>query len=312
MDNLVSILKAPSGVNHDVKAKALRLIQSWAQVSEAKPAQMGYILEVYRNLKGNGFDFPPPDPHAAASAALVETMTAPEWTDGDVCLRCRTPFTTFTRKHHCRNCGNVFCQQCSSNTMALPWFGVGQDVRVCDGCFAKKAPPKASSSAAPSKLSRARTTSTPSSVIPSGRGGAASHHHRSATLGGKPKRSTREDDDLALAIQLSLESSGQGSSGSRPGYTPGPSEPSTTRAVRQPDGRMLEGTDADDDPDLAAAIAASLREYAAPRPSAPEGLGEDGATTPRPGDASRVSDPAREQLNVSTGNCVTRRCINKC
>lgn len=268
MDNLVSVLKNPKGVNHDVKTKALRLIQDWAQVSEAKPAQMSYIIEVYRSLKAEGLDFPPA---SIASAAFVETLTAPEWVDGEVCMRCRTAFSTFNRKHHCRNCGNVFCQQCSSHNMALPWYGIGQDVRVCDGCFAKKAPPKGIP-ASGSKLNRSVSSSSPL-VVPSGRGGAASHH-RSSTLHSKSKRSKREEDDIALAIRLSLQDSG-GAVASSSSSEPHASMPSAPRATKQANGRMLEGTDADDDPDLAAAIAASLRDYAPPQPSAPAGLDED-------------------------------------
>lgn len=301
MDNLVSVLRNPSGVNNDVKAKALGLIQNWSQIAEAKPAQMSYITDVYKQLKHDSkFEFPRLDPNAVASAALVETLTAPEWVDGEVCMRCRTAFTTFNRKHHCRNCGNVFCQQCSSHNMALPWFGIGQDVRVCDGCHARKGPPKNAA-----KLSRSKSASSPSSStkhVPSGRGGSSSHH-RSATTGGKSKRSARqkEEDDIALAIKLSLEASGQNAGqGSRPDTFGTPSQPSAIRgsAERAPNGRVLEGTDADDDPDLAAAIAASLRDWAPPAPSAPDGLNDAASSAPAGTAASATygSDAAQSNL----------------
>lgn len=284
MDNLRSILMNPAGVNVDVKAKASRLVQNWAQISESKPEQMGYIIDTYKSLKSSGLEFPDLDPKSVVSAALVETLTAPEWSDSDVCMRCRTPFTTFNRKHHCRNCGQVFCQECSSKTMSLPWFGVGQDVRVCDGCFTKKAPPSTSQSGT-KHLGRSK-----SSIVPSGRGGLGSHQ-RSSTLDsakGGASHHKREEDDLALAIKLSLESSANGGP-SRPGYVPYQPSVKEGRPTKQSDGRMMEGTDADDDPDLAAAIAASLRDYAPPAPSAPL---DERQATPKLSGAQNIHPPA--------------------
>ncbi|KAK0549650.1 Vacuolar protein-sorting-associated protein 27 [Tilletia horrida] len=311
MDNLVSILNAPTGPgkNVDVRNKLLRLIQSWAQVADARPTQMSYVSKTYADLKKRGFPFPPPDPSHVVSAALVDTLTAPEWVDGDVCLRCRQPFTTFTRKHHCRNCGNVFCHACSSNTMALPWFGVGQDVRVCDGCHTSRGPPSNARRAKPAaptpaskdgdlvssaSLARSSTVGAGTGVRSSGRGGVGNAYHtgpqrsNTVTATSSSSRRKREEDDIALAIKLSLEGSSKPSAGyvpSAPSVRPASSAPAPAASTaRGPSGRIAEGTDAagDEDPDLAAAIAASLRDYAAPQPSAPSGFSDVGSVASMP------------------------------
>ena len=40
-------------------------------------------------------------------------------------------------QHHCRNCGQVFCNKCSSKQSIIPQFGIEREVRVCDTCFDK-------------------------------------------------------------------------------------------------------------------------------------------------------------------------------
>ncbi|KAI6116582.1 hypothetical protein EV401DRAFT_2197995 [Pisolithus croceorrhizus] len=250
IDNLVSILKVP-GTNHLVKADILKCIQNWALAFEGKPS-LSYMGQVYKTLKSegvfvacaesirnitasSGFQFPPKD-LALANAAMVDTNTAPEWIDADRCLRCRAYFTFTNRKHHCRNCGQVFDQQCSAKTLPLPHFGITQAVRVCDGCHAK--------------LSK-----------------------KSERIAYRP-RSARDlaDAELERAIQLSLEEVGV-SRYQRPGYVPfqpsweGPSEPPTVDRSARSNGSAVK--DDIDDPDLRAAVEASLREENMPKPSAP-------------------------------------------
>ncbi|KZP30279.1 ubiquitin binding protein [Athelia psychrophila] len=254
IDNLVSIMKIPS-VNNNVKTEALRLIQNWATVFEGKPS-LGYVGQVYKNLKGEGFVFPPKD-LAAASSAMVDTQTAPEWIDSDVCLRCRTAFSFTNRKHHCRNCGQVFDQQCSSKIMPLPHFGITQDVRVCDGCHAKL-----------------------TKKAEKDKGDNHKAHRHSTSLHGARHRSARElaDAELQRAIQLSLQEVGAASGHKRPGFVlpqtyPTPwqtSEPPLIDHKSRPDRRQEAAEE--DDPDLRAAIEASLQEANAPRPSAPVAL----------------------------------------
>ncbi|KAK0157773.1 hypothetical protein PV328_011471 [Microctonus aethiopoides] len=48
------------------------------------------------------------------------------------CKGCNREFNLTRRKHHCRNCGKIFCNACSDNTIAMP--NSTKPVRVCDEC----------------------------------------------------------------------------------------------------------------------------------------------------------------------------------
>jgi len=50
-------------------------------------------------------------------------------------MRCRTPFTTFNRKHHCRKCGDTFCNDCCNKRIPLPSLGLTEPERVCESCY---------------------------------------------------------------------------------------------------------------------------------------------------------------------------------
>ena len=59
----------------------------------------------------------------------------PDWQqDEDVmcCPSCSTDFSHFTRRHHCRACGGVFCGNCSQKEQSLELYTHPQ--RVCDSC----------------------------------------------------------------------------------------------------------------------------------------------------------------------------------
>lgn len=49
------------------------------------------------------------------------------------CKSCNREFNITRRKHHCRNCGKIFCNACSDNTTSLP--NSSKPVRVCDECY---------------------------------------------------------------------------------------------------------------------------------------------------------------------------------
>lgn len=215
MDTMTSILRERPNLPPVVKAKILQCLQDWKYFAEARPNELGYIKEVVHDLEKQGYEFPSPDPNAVAAASvLTETPVAPEWDDNTVCTRCRSEFGTFLRKHHCRNCGRVFCYKCSSKSMPLPWYCIQEPVRVCDGCAKRKGP-----------ITAAQNPPTAAS--------AASQ---------KPEE--QQDGELTRAIALSLREQSQPLSRT--------SGQATTRG---------EGCDSEEDPDLAAAIAASLKDW---------------------------------------------------
>ncbi|KAJ7329920.1 hypothetical protein JRQ81_016094 [Phrynocephalus forsythii] len=62
---------------------------------------------------------------------------APIWipdTRATMCMICTSEFTLTWRRHHCRACGKVICQACSSNKHGLDYMK-NHPARVCDLCF---------------------------------------------------------------------------------------------------------------------------------------------------------------------------------
>lgn len=54
----------------------------------------------------------------------------------DYCAGCTVKFTIYERKHHCRNCGQVFCSKCSRFESEISKLRILKPVRVCQSCYA--------------------------------------------------------------------------------------------------------------------------------------------------------------------------------
>ncbi|XP_063963079.1 myotubularin-related protein 4-like isoform X1 [Lytechinus pictus] len=50
------------------------------------------------------------------------------------CSLCNSRFNLVVRKHHCRNCGQIFCASCSNFFIAIPREQLYQPQRVCQPC----------------------------------------------------------------------------------------------------------------------------------------------------------------------------------
>ncbi|KAI6234616.1 Hepatocyte growth factor-regulated tyrosine kinase substrate [Aphelenchoides fujianensis] len=115
-----------------VKNKVLELIQCWSSAFEKYP-EYKIVGDTLSFMKMYGYEFP----KLKEADAMFMAEMAPDWAEGDSCFRCRVEFGIFTRKHHCRSCGQVFCDKCSSRQMMLPHLGIEKKVRVCETCFNK-------------------------------------------------------------------------------------------------------------------------------------------------------------------------------
>jgi len=54
------------------------------------------------------------------------------------CYRCKLVFNVTDDKHHCRDCGEGFCNNCSLKTKCVPHRNWYTPVRVCDTCYEKE------------------------------------------------------------------------------------------------------------------------------------------------------------------------------
>lgn len=66
----------------------------------------------------------------------IATQNGRKWkndTEVTECNSCLVEFSLTVRKHHCRGCGDIFCNDCSSKQAEVPSFKKPQ--RVCEACF---------------------------------------------------------------------------------------------------------------------------------------------------------------------------------
>ncbi|KIJ28157.1 hypothetical protein M422DRAFT_215436 [Sphaerobolus stellatus SS14] len=87
----------------------------------AQLRRTGSVSKVIRRIRGEGL----------SRDYWMDDANAKE------CYDCKSAFTTWRRKHHCRICGQIFCSRCASNVIKGSRFGHDGMVRVCNLCLEK-------------------------------------------------------------------------------------------------------------------------------------------------------------------------------
>ncbi|RWS11679.1 Hepatocyte growth factor-regulated tyrosine kinase substrate-like protein [Dinothrombium tinctorium] len=184
MEEIRELVKV--NTNEKVREKILELIQTWAHAFRNEPSYRA-IQDTVNLMKIEGFKFPV----LKESDAMFIADSAPQWEDGDNCNRCRVAFSVVQRKHHCRNCGQIFCAKCSSKQSIIPKYGIEKEVRVCEDCYDKlnkpsSTAPKSSASNSENSSPFKDTSGVKASAPPS-----------------KSEQELIEEEELQMAIALS-------------------------------------------------------------------------------------------------------------
>jgi hypothetical protein len=69
--------------------------------------------------------------------SILKSYERPLWIPDNLsnkCYKCDVPFTLVNRRHHCRNCGFIFCGDCTTKKMRLSHSNL-QVLRICDECY---------------------------------------------------------------------------------------------------------------------------------------------------------------------------------
>lgn len=131
-----------------IEKKATQSTRNSPAVTLSSSAAMARVLEASSSTQPRSYFqeaayFQPAHSGTAGEVDLSDSMPALDFTVRKVadkyrleCPHCDSLFTLSKRRHHCRLCGDVFCDACSSHRVSLPLEGAEfeKPVRICDFC----------------------------------------------------------------------------------------------------------------------------------------------------------------------------------
>ena len=135
MDFLENTITKYNNENNDLENVTKKIFYE-LYIAFENDSQLSYVNTVYGRLISKGVTFSHElTSNTADAKAMFESKVPAEWIDSDACMICSNKFSFLNRRHHCRSCGGIFCQEHSSHFIALPDLGIYENVRVCDNCF---------------------------------------------------------------------------------------------------------------------------------------------------------------------------------
>ena len=73
--------------------------------------------------------------HSLYSLFNLPSFSSSPYFTQDACNSCGVRFSFSERRHHCRNCGYVFCRNCSRFESEISRLRIRKPVRVCQNCY---------------------------------------------------------------------------------------------------------------------------------------------------------------------------------
>jgi len=194
MEKIVDILKNVK--SEQLKNKLLEMVQCWGLAFKNTEHKIAYRL--YNVLKAEGYSFPPEN--STGMNDFLKAESAPVWKDGKECNACKVEFGMVTRKHHCRNCGGIFCGNCTTKQAIIPKFGIEKKVRVCDKCYVLL-----TSKSKSSKINGETSSSTGDSDLPLEYLQSDLYKESQAPPPKKSPKELQEEEEMQLALALSMD-----------------------------------------------------------------------------------------------------------
>ena len=116
----------------NVAKSRLSMIHDQYSASENKTPDIAKIASIDYKLNGG------------RARSNTGDFVGPRWVvDLEVtqCFSCKANFNLINRRHHCRYCGLIYCNECTSLTALLPReFGMRDPQRVCQKCYNELSP----------------------------------------------------------------------------------------------------------------------------------------------------------------------------